>query len=97
MEEKKIIVRNISAKKWGFPPQDLEFGRRLKKVLKNRHVTQAQLCQLTGFSKTMMYKWTNGQAIMRVHTFAILVDALGLTIGDISYLFEPFWEDADDG
>lgn len=44
----------------------------------------------------MMYKWTNGQAIMRVHTFAILVDALDLTINDISYLFEPFWEDDEE-
>lgn len=96
MKEKTIIVRNVSAKKWGFPPQDLEFGKRLKKILKNRHITQAKLCELTGFSRTMMYKWTNGQAIMRVHTFAILVDALNLTISDISYLFEPFWEDDEE-
>lgn len=90
------IIRNKAAKQFGMNPQYIDFGERLKKVLKDHRLSQKSLCQITGLSKTMVYKWTNGIAIMKVHTFAIIVDALGLTAMEIAYLLEAFWED-DDG
>lgn len=90
------VIRNKASKQCRKNPQYIEFGKRLKTVLKDHHVTQKRLCQITGLSITMVGKWVGGLAIMKVHTFATIVDALGLTAMEIAYLLEAFWED-DDG
>ena len=94
MKEFKII-RNKAAKRNEIIPEGREFGKRLKEILKDRHMTQKRLCEITHFSDTMMCRWINGYAIMRLNTFAVLTDALGLTAMEIAYLLEAFWEDED--
>lgn len=93
MDGKKVIIMNKASKQFEFPPQDIEFGRRLKKICKDHHITQTDLCNITGLSKTMIYRWTNGGAVMKVHSFGIIVDALGLTAREVAYLLEAFWEE----
>lgn len=90
-------IKNKASKQFPKNPRYIEFGKRFKKVLKDHHITQKRLCQITGLSITMVGKWVGGIAIMKVHTFATIVDALGLTAMEIAYLLEAFWEDADDG
>lgn len=86
-------IKNKASKQFQKNPQYIEFGKRLKKVLKDHNITQKRLCQITGLSITMVGKWVGGLAIMKVHTFATIVDALGLTAMEIAYLLEVFWED----
>ena len=77
-------------------PKDIEFGTRLKVLLKKRELTQLDACQVTGLSTTTMHFYTTGRRQMRVGRFAELVNKLSLTIAEVGYLLEAYWGE-DDG
>ena len=77
-------------------PKDIEFGKRLKVLLKKRELTQLDACQVTGLSTTTMHFYATGRRQMRVGRFAELVNKLSLTIAEVGYLLEAYWGE-DDG
>lgn len=72
---------------------DKEFGDRFKFLLKVRNMSQVELCERLGLSRTMMYRWTSGSKPMRVNTLAYVIHIMSLSPSDISYLLEPYIED----
>lgn len=77
-------------------PKDIEFGTRLKVLLKKRELTQLDACQVVGISATTMHFYTTGRRQMRVGRFAEFVDKLSLTQGEVAYLLEAYWGEDDD-
>lgn len=93
MEAKTFTVTNAKRIK---RPVDIEFGKRLKEVLKKKRLTQREANALLGWSRLLMYYYTSGRKQIRIGRFAELVDKLSMTQGEVAYLLEPYWEDEDD-
>lgn len=72
-------------------PKDIEFGKRLKVLLKKRELTQLDASKVVGYSTTTMHFYATGRRQMRVGRFADLVDKLSLTQREVAYLLEAYW------
>lgn len=77
-------------------PEDVEFGKRLKTLIKKKGLTQANANIVLGWSRTLIYYYTRGRKQIRIGRFAELVDKLSLTQREVAYLLEAYWEDEND-
>lgn len=82
---------NIKRSKDKKEPKDVDFGERLKVLLKKRNLKQIDACKVLGMSTTTIHFYTTGRRQMRVGRFAELVDKLSLTQGEVAYLLEAYW------
>lgn len=89
------MTLNIKRSKNKKEPKDIEFGTRLKVLLKKRELTQLDACEVTGFSTTTMHFYATGRRQMRIGRFAELVDKLSLTQSEVAYLLEAYWGEED--
>ena len=82
---------NIKRSKDKKEPKDVDFGERLKVLLKKRNLKQIDACKVLGMSTTTIHFYATGRRQMRVGRFAELVDKLSLTQGEVAYLLEAYW------
>ena len=76
--------------------QDQEFGKRLREVIKNRHMTLKDFCGSISLSRNAFYNYTSGRRQMRLNLFAKVTDALAMTPMEVAYLLEAYWEEEDE-
>lgn len=66
------------------PPISLPFsGKRLRLARERMGLHQQHLADLTGMTQPQLSRYENGHAVPSVHTFKVLISALGCTASDL--------------
>lgn len=74
-----------------------DFAGRLKKLLREKGITQRQLARNIGICEGQVHKYTSGLALPRDRTLARIENSLGLSRGTLKAIVdeEDFDEDGD--
>lgn len=63
-----------------------EFGRRLKKLMFRKHITQKELTERTGITQCMISRYINGRSIPTFINVDKIARALDCSVDDLRYI-----------
>ena len=87
-----MVVIVMADKNKNIQQEELQFPKMLKKLLKDRTITQKQAASLAGVTESVMSDWINGCAPQNLVAVKRLAKSLGVSV---SYLL--FGSSDDDG
>lgn len=60
-----------------------QFGRNFKRIMKEKHMTQLELEEISGIAHTSMTNWTSGGRTCFADTLAILAKVLDVSADEL--------------
>lgn len=63
-----------------------EFGRRLKKMMRRKHISQDELTERTGITQCMISRYMNGRSIPTFINVDKIARALNCSVDDLRYI-----------
>ena len=74
----------------------LRFGLRLKQLRREQKLTQEQLGEIIGVSRTCVSRWESGRVSTTLDTLAMIAKGLGVSLSDLFYGIDPAKENSEE-